>query len=101
MLPFFFGPSNQGGIVLSPVNSEGINPCLLLPPSPRSFEIMGLGGKSRQVFGFKGLASKVFQNQRLRLSKSAENGFGAASRAERSFAKVRISAAGSRFAYAR
>ena len=81
MLPFFFGPNNQGGLVLSAVDSEGINPCLLLPPSPRSFGIIGLGGKFHQVFEFKGLAGKVFQNQRLRLSKSAENGFGAVSRA--------------------
>src|SRR5208282_2247537 len=34
----------------------------------------------RQVFEFKGLAGKVFKNQRVNLSKSAENGFGAVSR---------------------
>jgi hypothetical protein len=50
------------------------------PPFFLSFGIKDLGGGSRQVFGFKGLAGKVFKNQRLRLSKSAENGFGAASR---------------------
>jgi hypothetical protein len=46
---------------------------------------MGIGGDSSQVFGFKGLAGKVFINQSLGLSKSAENGFGAVSRVERSF----------------
>jgi hypothetical protein len=51
------------------------------PPFFRSFGIKDLGGGSRQVFGFKGLAGKVFKNQRLKLSKSAENGFGAVSRA--------------------
>src|SRR5208337_56067 len=65
------------------------------PPPPRSFGIIELGGDSRQIFGFKGVAGKVFQNQQLTLSKSAENGFGAVSRAERSFASLRISAAGS------
>ncbi len=65
------------------------------PLPPRSFGIIVLGGDSRQIFGFKGVAGKVFQNQQLTLSKSAENGFGAVSRAERSFASLRISAAGS------
>ncbi len=51
------------------------------PPSPRSFGIMGLGKNSRKIFEFKGLTGKVFENQSFRLSKSAENGFGAASRA--------------------
>jgi len=51
------------------------------PPFFRSFGIKDLGGGSRQVFGFKGLAGKVFKNQRVILSKSAENWFGAASRA--------------------
>src|ERR1019366_7780562 len=51
------------------------------PLPPRSFGIIELGGNSRQIFEFKGLTGKVFQNQRLRLSKSAGNGFGAASRA--------------------
>jgi hypothetical protein len=53
-------------------------PC---PPFFRSFGIKDLGGGSCQVFGFKGLAGKVFKNQWLNLSKSAENWFGAASRA--------------------
>jgi hypothetical protein len=52
-----------------------------LPPFFRSFGIKDLGGGSRQVFGFKGLAGKVFKNQCLKLSRSAENGFGAVSRA--------------------
>jgi hypothetical protein len=56
------------------------------PPFFRSFGIRDLGGGSRQVFGFKGLAGKVFKNQRL---------------SERSFASLRISAAGTRFAHAR
>ena len=51
------------------------------PPSFGSFGIKDLGGGSRQVFGFKGLAGKVFKKQKLRLSRSAENGFGAVSRA--------------------
>ena len=80
-------------------------------PLPRSFGILDLGGGHRQVFEFKGLAGKVFKNQRvtgsiplrlrsgsgfrqrapapltpakrpqIKLSKSAENGFGAVSRA--------------------
>ena|SRR5208337_1093646 len=50
-------------------------------PLPRSFGIKDLGGISRQIFEFKGLAGKVFKNQRLKLSRSAENGFGAVSRA--------------------
>jgi hypothetical protein len=70
------------------------------PPSPRSFGIMGLGRNSRQIFGFKGLICKIFRNKDLaakhfvlvpnwggvtaaevsfRLSKSADNGFCAAS----------------------
>ncbi len=49
-------------------------------PIPRN-TAYGLRRKSPQVFGFKGVASKVFESQRLRLSKSAENGFGAVSRA--------------------
>ena len=48
--------------------------------TPPSFGIKDLEGSTRQVFGFKGLAAKVFKNQRLNLSKSAENGFGAVSR---------------------
>jgi hypothetical protein len=36
-----------------------------VPPLPRSFGIIGLGGKSRQVFGFKGLTGKVFRNKDL------------------------------------
>ena len=36
-----------------------------VPPSPRSFGIIELGGKSRQVFGFKGLIGKVFRNKDL------------------------------------
>jgi len=51
-----------------------------VPPFFRSFGIKDLGGGARQVFGFKGLAGKVFKNQRLRLPKSAQNGFGAVSR---------------------
>jgi len=35
------------------------------PPPPRSIGIMGLGRKSRQVFGFKGLIGKVFRNKGL------------------------------------
>jgi hypothetical protein len=52
-------------------------------PTPffRFFGIKDLGGGYCQVFGFKGLAGKVFMNQRLKLSRSAENGFGAVSRA--------------------
>lgn len=45
-----------------------------------SFRIIDLAKNCFQIFGFKGLAGKIFQNQRLRLSKSTENGFGAASR---------------------
>ena len=30
-----------------------------------SSRFLPLGGNSRQIFGFKGLAGKVFQNQRL------------------------------------
>ena len=44
------------------------------PPFFWSFGIKDLGGGSRQVFGFKGLAGKVFKNQRLNLSRSGENG---------------------------
>ena len=33
------------------------------PPFFRSFGIKDLGGGFRQVFGFKGLAGKVFKNQ--------------------------------------
>jgi len=33
------------------------------PLFPRSIGIKDLGGGSRQVFGFKGLADKVFKNQ--------------------------------------
>jgi hypothetical protein len=51
------------------------------PPQSRSIGIRDLGGSHRQVFGFKGLTGKVFMNQRLKLSKSAENWFGEASRA--------------------
>ena len=49
------------------------------PLPPRSSGIMELGGNSRQVFGFKGLTAKVFENQQVRLSNSAESGFGAIS----------------------
>src|ERR1035437_2551682 len=45
--------------------SVGINQLVLAPPSPRSFGIIELGGKSRQVFGFKGLIGKVFRNKDL------------------------------------
>jgi hypothetical protein len=41
---------------------------------------MGLGRNSCQVFGFKGLTRKVFENQSFRLPMSPENGFGAVSR---------------------
>src|ERR1017187_9707089 len=61
----------------------GNNPCILptpYPPFPRSCGIKDLGGSPCQVFGSKGLAGKVFKNQRLNLSKSSENGFGAVSR---------------------
>src|SRR5208282_620489 len=36
-----------------------------VPPSPLSIGIMGLGRKSRQIFGFKGLIGKVFRNKHL------------------------------------
>jgi hypothetical protein len=36
-----------------------------VPPHPRSSGIIDLGGKSRQVFGFKGLRGKVFRNKEL------------------------------------
>src|SRR5271157_2552873 len=42
------------------------------PPSPRSIGIMGLGGKSRQVFGFKGLIGKVFRNKGLGVLNSTD-----------------------------
>jgi hypothetical protein len=62
------------GCAYLPIGTERKN--LLL----RSFGIIELGGKSRQIFGYKGLICKIFRNKDLRLSKSAENGFGAASR---------------------
>jgi hypothetical protein len=51
------------------------------PPPPLAIGIIGLGGNYRQIFEFKGVIGKVFINQGVRLSKSAENRFGAASRA--------------------
>ena len=44
------------------IYSEGINPCLLPPPSPRSFGIMGLGGgiPSRSL-SLKDLDGKYFE----------------------------------------
>jgi len=50
------------------------------PPSPLSNGIMGLADIFTSVFESKGLTYKVFQTKGLMLSKSAENGFGAASR---------------------
>ena len=44
-----------------------INDLLLgTPPPLRSSGIMELGGKFRQVFGFKGVTGKVFRNKELR-----------------------------------
>jgi hypothetical protein len=51
-----------------------------VPPLPPAIGIISLGGKSRKIFEFKGLIGKIFRNKDLRLSKSSENGFGAASR---------------------
>lgn len=71
-----------------PITAAAACPRLLTPKvltcvycSPPFSKIIELGGNSRHVFGFKGLKGEVFQNQRLTLSKSAENGFEAASRA--------------------
>jgi hypothetical protein len=33
------------------------------PSSPVAIGIIGLGGNSRKIFGFKGLIAKVFENQ--------------------------------------
>src|ERR1019366_8935465 len=41
-------------------------PCLCRAGYPRSIGIIGLEGKSRQIFGFKGLKSKIFRNKDLR-----------------------------------
>jgi hypothetical protein len=49
---------------------------LRTPLPPRSFGIMGLGNNSRQVFGFKGLAGKVFINHRFSSRAGTENGLG-------------------------
>src|SRR5271157_6333419 len=46
------------------------------PPSPRSFGIIGLGGKSRQVFGFKGLIGKVSRNKDLACQRALKMGLG-------------------------
>jgi len=51
------------------------------PLPPCLLESWGYGEKTDPVFDSKGLTSKVFENKRLKLSKSAENSFGAASRA--------------------
>jgi hypothetical protein len=42
--------------------------------SPRSIGIMGLGGKSRQIFGLKGLICKIFRNKELAASYSPNCG---------------------------
>jgi hypothetical protein len=42
--------------------------------------IKDLGGKSCQVFGFKGVRGKVFIKHRVTMSNCLENEFGAASR---------------------
>jgi hypothetical protein len=42
---------------------RGARAPLYYPPFLRSFGIKDLGGGHRQVFGFKGLAGKVFKNQ--------------------------------------
>src|ERR1700692_3014319 len=44
------------------------------PPSPLSIGISGLGGNSRQIFEFKGLIAKIFENQRLRGDASVRSG---------------------------
>jgi len=56
-----------------PIYSLGINPCLLPPCPPRSFGIIGLGGKSRKIFEFKGLIRKIFRNKDLGVSNSTDN----------------------------
>ncbi len=63
MLPFFLGPNNQGGLIPSAVDSDYVLARIYYYPPPRSFGIKDLGGSPRQVFGFKGLACKVFKNQ--------------------------------------
>jgi hypothetical protein len=45
-----------------------------VPPLPRSFGIIGLGGKSRQVFGFKGVIGKVFRNKDLGCQRALKMG---------------------------
>src|ERR1019366_8175016 len=53
-----------------PIYSLGINPCLL---PPRSFGIIGLGGKSRKIFEFKGVIWKIFRNKDLGVSNGTDS----------------------------
>jgi len=55
-----------------PVYSEGNNRSVRwVPPSPRSFGIIELGGNSRKIFEFKGVIWKIFRNKELRAKKPA------------------------------
>jgi hypothetical protein len=45
-------------------------------PSPRSFGIIGLGEKSRQIFEFKGLIRKIFRNKELGCQRALKMGLG-------------------------
>ena len=65
------------------------------PPISRSLGIKDLGGGSRQVFGFKGLARKVFKNQRLSERSFAPPPHRAKSGRAGDPGPLRISAAGS------
>src|SRR5271157_2098273 len=66
------------GALPESVNSLGNNQLVWVgvPPSPRSFGIIGLGGKSRQVFGFKGLIGKVSRNKDLACQRALKMGLG-------------------------
>jgi hypothetical protein len=49
---------------------------LRVPPPPRSFGIIELYRKSRQVFGFKRLIGKVFRNKDLGCQRALKMGLG-------------------------
>src|ERR1019366_3086588 len=56
---------------------EDTNQCFKgTPPPPRSFGIMGLDGKSRKIFEFKGLICKIFRNKDLACQRALKMGLG-------------------------
>jgi hypothetical protein len=56
-------------VTQAPLVINSIHVCFFLL---RSFGIIGLGGNSRQIYGFKGVIRKIFRNKELATLNSFE-----------------------------